>query len=71
MWGVARYTAPGMLRWSLRLSRGKIKRTDRVPTSEIPMRNPEGGPAAHALPGTPLAGRPVVSTIAPQHEKAA
>jgi len=71
MWGVARYTAPGMLRWSLRLARGKIERTDRVPTSETPMRSPEGGPAAHALPGTPLAGSPVVSTIAPERKKAA
>ncbi len=38
--------------WSLRLLRGKIKRTEQAPMSQIPMRAPDGGEASHALPGT-------------------
>jgi hypothetical protein len=40
--------------WAWRLYRGQIKRCDKPPASLIPMRNPAGGPASHALPGTPL-----------------
>lgn len=43
------------LPWVWKLLRGKIVRCDRVPASEIPMRNPVGGAASHALPGTVLA----------------
>jgi radical SAM superfamily enzyme YgiQ (UPF0313 family) len=39
--------------WALRLMRGNIKRKSAVPTSRIPMRSVQGGPASHALPGTP------------------
>ncbi len=52
MWGLT-YTIPTMLKWSVRLMRGEIRRYDSAPTSRIPMRNPDGGPASHALPGTP------------------
>ncbi len=41
--------------WALRLMVGKIKRSTRAPASNIPMRDPDGGPASHALPGTPTA----------------
>jgi radical SAM superfamily enzyme YgiQ (UPF0313 family) len=56
MWGLTR-TAPSMLGWSLRLMRGKIKRSTAPPGNQIPMRSAGGGPAAHALPGTPLSTR--------------
>jgi len=52
MWGLT-YTFPSTLGWCARLMRGKIKRHTTVPTSGIPMRSAGGGPAAHALPGTP------------------
>ncbi|KKO00699.1 hypothetical protein LCGC14_0124730 [marine sediment metagenome] len=39
--------------WGLRLMFSKIKRHTRAPASGVPMRNPTGGPAAHAVPGTP------------------
>ena len=39
--------------WAVRLMRSRIKRATRVPTSRIPMRSADGGPASHALPGTP------------------
>ncbi len=39
--------------WAFRLMRGNIKRNTTVPASRVPMRNPDGGQAAHALPGTP------------------
>jgi hypothetical protein len=38
-----------------KLFRGHIVRCDRPPASAIPMRNPTGGVASHALPGTVLA----------------
>lgn len=44
------------LGWAWQLYRHKIERTVAPPRSEIAMRSPQGGPAAHALPGTPLAG---------------
>jgi radical SAM superfamily enzyme YgiQ (UPF0313 family) len=52
MWGLAhtlRHTFP----WTLRLMRGNVERHTGAPTSRIPMRSSEGGPAGHALPGTP------------------
>jgi hypothetical protein len=39
--------------WAVRLMFGNIQRRQRVPASHIAMRDPHGGPAAHALPGTP------------------
>jgi len=39
--------------WGLHLMRGNIVRHTQVPSSKIPMRDPDGGPALHALPGTP------------------
>jgi hypothetical protein len=71
MWGVAYYTAPGMLRWSLRLARGKIDRLRAAPASTIPMRSPDGSSASHALPGTPLSIAPLEPTAPPVEEKAA
>jgi radical SAM superfamily enzyme YgiQ (UPF0313 family) len=53
MWALA-HTARRTLAWCWHLLRGKIKRTTAPPASQIPMRNPEGGPASHALPGTPV-----------------
>jgi radical SAM superfamily enzyme YgiQ (UPF0313 family) len=41
------------LGWSWRLFRGRIQRAEQPPRSRIPMRAPNGGPASHALPGTP------------------
>jgi len=45
------------LGWALRLWRGPIERRTRAPVSPIPMRSPDGAPAAHATPGTPVARR--------------
>jgi hypothetical protein len=52
--GALARTARRTLGWCWHLMRGKIKRTTAPPASRIPMRNPEGGPASHALPGTPV-----------------
>jgi radical SAM superfamily enzyme YgiQ (UPF0313 family) len=48
------------LGWAGRLFRGGIRHYDRVPVSRLPLRSPDGGPAPHALPGTP-------GTEPPQH----
>ena len=52
IWGLAQ-TIRWTFGWALRLMRGHIKRHTRPPASRIPMRSPDGGPASHALPGTP------------------
>ena len=52
MWGLA-HTIRHTFAWALRLMRGNIKRHTGAPCSRIPMRSAEGGPASHALPGTP------------------
>ena len=52
MWALA-HTLPRMLTWCRHLMRGRIERHTRAPDSRIPMRNPEGGRASHALPSTP------------------
>ncbi|HWL93870.1 MAG TPA: radical SAM protein [Phycisphaerae bacterium] len=44
------------LGWAMRLRFGKVVRRTRVPASPIPMRNIDGQPADHALPGTALPG---------------
>jgi hypothetical protein len=53
MWGVTK-TIRRTLGWALRLMRGPIKRITEVPASKIPMRSVDGGPASHAIPGTPM-----------------
>ena len=52
MWGLTR-TFRRTFGWALRLMRGRIKRTTTAPTSPIPIRDADGGPASHAPPGTP------------------
>ena len=52
MWGLV-HTVQHTFTWALRLMRGNIKRHTQAPTSQIPMRGVDGGPASHALPGTP------------------
>lgn len=54
MWGLM-HTVRRTLAWTARLMRGRIVRHTQVPASRIPMRGPDGGPASHALPGTPTA----------------
>ena len=54
MWGLIQ-TIRRTFGWALRLMRGNIKRKSKVPASRIPMRSADGGPASHALPGTPEA----------------
>ncbi|MHC4444062.1 MAG: B12-binding domain-containing radical SAM protein [Planctomycetota bacterium] len=53
MWGLTN-TIRRTLGWALRLMRGPVKGNTKVPTSSIPMRSIEGGPACHALLGTPM-----------------
>jgi hypothetical protein len=70
MWGLT-HTFRGTLGWCLRLMRGKITRHSKPPLSQIPMRSPRGGPASHAIPGTPTAVEPVVGNPADIRGKAA
>jgi hypothetical protein len=49
--------------WTWQLMRGQIERCDRPPASTIPMRDPVGGPASHALPGTVLAPASLASPL--------
>jgi len=57
MWGLM-ITLRRTLGWAFRLARGRIQCYTSVPTSRIPMRAAGGGPAAHALAGTPFSGLP-------------
>ena len=41
------------LGWAWHLFCGKLERYSEAPTCRIPMRDPQGNPASHALPGTP------------------
>ncbi|MCH8879999.1 MAG: radical SAM protein [Planctomycetes bacterium] len=66
MWGLA-HTIRRTFGWGLRLMRGNIKRKTSVPTSRIPMRGPDGGPASHAPPGTPEGKYVQLQTSPPQH----
>lgn len=43
------------LGWAWKLFRGDIEHSTAAPVSRLPMRAPDGGPASHALPGTPEA----------------
>ncbi len=52
MWGLTK-TIRRTLGWALRLMWGNIKRHTKSPASRIPMRSTNGGPASHAVPGTP------------------
>jgi radical SAM superfamily enzyme YgiQ (UPF0313 family) len=52
MWGLIP-TARQTLGWAFHLFRGRIVRCTAAPVSRIPMRSADGGPASHALPGTP------------------
>ena len=46
LWGLLQ-TAPRMIRWAVRLARGKAVRARREPASHVPIRAPDGGPASH------------------------
>jgi len=52
MWGAA-LTIRRTLGWAIRLLVGPVVPARAVPVSRIPMRNPRGAQASHALPGTP------------------
>jgi hypothetical protein len=49
------------LGWAFHLFRGRIVRHSQSPASRIPMRSVEGGPASHALPGTPQSIAPATA----------
>ena len=49
------HTCRRTLAWAWQLSRGNIQHSSQAPASRLAMRAPDGGPASHALPGTPLA----------------
>ena len=49
------YTLRRTFGWAMRLLFGRVKRHTTSPVSPIPMRDAAGGPASHALPGTPTA----------------
>jgi radical SAM superfamily enzyme YgiQ (UPF0313 family) len=62
------------LRWAWHLFRGGIERCEQPPVSELPMRDPHGNPASHALPGTRLTARestPELLPILPDQSRAA
>jgi len=52
------------LGWAFRLMIGRIRRLTGPPASRIPMRSADGGPAAHAIPGTPTPADTPVQSIA-------
>jgi radical SAM superfamily enzyme YgiQ (UPF0313 family) len=56
------------LGWAWQLVGGKIERSVKPPMSALPMRAPDGSPASHALPGTPVVeiGPAVVSLKLPE-----
>jgi len=45
------------LSWAWRLIGAEIQRHTEVPASSLPMRSSAGGPASHALPGTPVSAQ--------------
>lgn len=48
------------LPWAWQLLRGNLKHRTEPPISRIPVRNPDGGPASHAIPGTLISSDDVV-----------
>ena len=70
MWGLI-LTAHRTLGWTFHLFRGRIVRHTAVPASRIPMRSVEGGPASHALPGTPQSIVPATAGNATLAKKSA
>ena len=54
MWGLVP-TCRRTLAWAWQLARGGIQRPRAAPASRIPMRDPRGGKASHAISGTPHA----------------
>jgi radical SAM superfamily enzyme YgiQ (UPF0313 family) len=67
MWGLS-YTMRATLGWTRHLMRGRIQRSTKAPMSPIPMRSVDGGPASHALPGTPT---PISAPLRSRRKKAA
>ncbi len=61
MWGLT-HTIRHTFVWMIRLAGGKIIHSTQPPISRIPMRSPDGSPASHALPGTPLAQPPTTNS---------
>ncbi len=45
------------LSWAWRLTGAELQRHTEVPVSSLPMRSSAGGPASHALPGTPVSAQ--------------
>ncbi|MFP4104988.1 MAG: B12-binding domain-containing radical SAM protein [Phycisphaerae bacterium] len=54
MWSMI-WSYPRTFLHAARLATGRISRREAPPSSGIPMSDPEGRPACHALPGTPVA----------------
>jgi radical SAM superfamily enzyme YgiQ (UPF0313 family) len=69
MWGLIP-TARRTLGWTYHLFRGRIVRHTAAPTGRIPMRSVEGGPASHALPGTPQSVAPASAALVQSKAKA-
>lgn len=69
MWGLTR-TVPRTLAWAFRLMTGRIRRRTKPLVSKIPMRDVDGGKAAHAIPGTPLSQVRTEGEYVPEHEAA-
>jgi hypothetical protein len=57
MWGLA-YTVRRTLGWMLRLRFQRLTRATEAPANALPMRNPAGGPASHALVNVPTSDAP-------------
>ncbi|NQU38858.1 MAG: radical SAM protein [Lentisphaerae bacterium] len=56
--------------WAFRLMFARIERHRKAPASPIPMRNPCGGPASHALPGTPQSVSTIIVPLRDMDKKA-
>ena len=69
MWGLI-LTLRRTFGWAFHLFRGRIVRLTAAPASRIPMRSVEGGPASHALPGTPQSIAPPAAAPVPPKRKA-
>jgi len=69
-WGVL-LTLRRTLGWTYHMMRGDVRRHTRAPTSAIPMRSADGGPASHALPGTPTSTAPAAVRMPEARKKTA